>query len=208
MTRTITRLYETYPQARDAIQALKRAQFTDQEISLVGHPGTAIDADTASSAGEGAATGAGIGGAVGAGSGLLAGLGMLAIPGIGPVVAAGWLATTAVVGLVGAAAGGAAGGIIGSLVADGTPEHDAHVYAEGIRRGGSLVTVRAPDGREQEATAILARYPAVDPSARGQEYRENGWQKFDHTATPYVPVASPPTIPPPAATIDTRAPLI
>ena len=38
----------------------------------------------------------------GAGVGVLAGLGMLAIPGLGPVVAAGWLASTA----VGAAVGG------------------------------------------------------------------------------------------------------
>ena len=42
---------------------------------------------------------------------LLAGLGLLAIPGLGPVVAAGWLAATA----VGAAAGAATGGIIGAL---------------------------------------------------------------------------------------------
>ena len=41
-------------------------------------------------------TGAGVGAAVGGGAGLLAGLGLLAIPGLGPVVAAGWLAATAV----------------------------------------------------------------------------------------------------------------
>ena len=35
----------------------------------------------------------------------------------------------------GAVAGGAAGGIIGSLTRAGVDEDDAHVYAEGVRRG-------------------------------------------------------------------------
>jgi tetratricopeptide (TPR) repeat protein len=48
------------------------------------------------------ATGAGIGALVGGTAGLLAGIGLLAIPGLGPVVAAGWLASTA----LGAAADG------------------------------------------------------------------------------------------------------
>ena len=51
-----------------------------------------VDVDEVS----GATKGAGIGGALGGGAGLLAGLGLLAIPGLGPVVAAGWLASTAV----------------------------------------------------------------------------------------------------------------
>jgi hypothetical protein len=59
--------------------------------------------------------GTGIGAGVGGTAGLLAGLGLLAIPGLGPVVAAGWLAATA----VGAAAGGAIGGIVGALTEAG-----------------------------------------------------------------------------------------
>jgi hypothetical protein len=83
----------------------------------------------------GAETGAGVGTAVGGAAGLLAGLGLLAIPGVGPVVAAGWLVATA----VGAVAGAATGGLIGGLTGAGVSEDDAHVYAEGVRRGGSLV---------------------------------------------------------------------
>src|SRR5439155_20856442 len=92
----------------------------------------ATDAATA------AGTGASIGTVVGGGAGLLAGLGMLEIPGIGPVVAAGWLVSTA----AGAAAGAAAGGLIGSLTGAGVSKEHAHIYAEGVRRGGSLVTAR------------------------------------------------------------------
>jgi hypothetical protein len=54
--------------------------------------------DRAEAAGTGAGVGAGLGGA----AGLLAGLGLLAIPGLGPVVAAGWLAATAVGATAGA----------------------------------------------------------------------------------------------------------
>ena len=85
---------------------------------------------------EDAGKGAGIGAAVGGVGGLLTGLGLMAIPGVGPVVAAGWLAATAAGAVTGAAVGGAAGGIIGGLTDAGVSEDDAHVYAEGVRRGG------------------------------------------------------------------------
>ena len=84
----------------------------------------------------GTATGASLGTVLGGGAGLLAGLGMLAIPGLGPVVAAGWLAST----LVGAGVGAAAGGVVGALTDAGVSHEDAHAYAEGINRGGTLVT--------------------------------------------------------------------
>ena len=77
---------------------------------------------------------------------MLAGLGLLAIPGLGPVVAAGWLASTA----LGAAVGGAAGGLIGALTAAGVSKEDADIYAEGIRRGGTLVTARVPDAERRK----------------------------------------------------------
>ena len=89
--------------------------------------------------------GAGIGAAVGGIGGLLAGLGLIAIPGIGPVVAAGWLAATAAGAAGGALVGAAAGGLVGALTQAGVPENDAHVYAEGIRRGGTLVTAKVDE---------------------------------------------------------------
>ena len=193
MTQSITRLYDNRMHAEQAMQALRSAGLTDQQISIVAQrssdDGTAIDPDAVSDAGRGAMTGAGVGGAVGAGAGLLAGVGLLAIPGIGPVVAAGWLAATALGAVAGAATGGAAGGLVGSLTGDGMSEADANVYAEGIRRGGSMVTARVPDDRENEVRRILDTYPSVEPIARGEEYRKGGWQRFDETAAPYVPGA-------------------
>src|SRR6185436_6175539 len=115
-------------------------------------------------------------------AGLLAGLGLLAIPGLGPVVAAGWLAATA----VGAAAGAVTGGIVGALVEAGTSEEHAHVYSEAVRRGGTLVSARVADQDEARIQAILDKYPPIDPVARGAEYRKTGWKSFDPKAPAYT----------------------
>src|SRR4029078_5806436 len=103
--------------------------------------------DRAESAGKGAGIGAGVGGT----AGLLAGLGLLAIPGLGPVVAAGWLAATA----VGAAAGAATGGVVGALTEAGVSREDAHSYAEGVRRGGTLVSARGAHTQRSRLGPIL-----------------------------------------------------
>ena len=63
--------------------------------------------------------------------------------GLGPIVAAGWL----VAALTGAGVGAAAGGLLGALTGSGLSEEESHVYAEGVRRGGNLVTVRTDDSR-------------------------------------------------------------
>jgi hypothetical protein len=187
MTQTITRLFDNYDTALQAVRALKDAGFNDRDISIIGNTGNAHDGDIADATAEDASTGAGVGGVVGAAAGLLAGLGVIAIPGIGPVVAAGWLASTVAVGAAGAIAGGAAGGIVGALASKGVPEHDANVYAESVRRGDTLVTVQVPDDRELEATRILSRFTAVSPAAREAEYRGTGWQRFDQAGDPFLP---------------------
>ena len=87
---------------------------------------------------EAAGAGAGFGAVAGGALGALTGLGLLAIPGVGPVVAAGWLVAT----LTGTAAGGAAGGANGGLMQAGVSKEEADVYAEGLRRGGTVVTAR------------------------------------------------------------------
>jgi hypothetical protein len=117
---------------------------------------------------------------------LLAGLGTLAIPGIGPVIAGGWLLATAVGALAGAAVGGAAGGLLGALANAGVPEEEAHVYAEGVRRGGTLISVRAPDERAETVAAILRSSAGVDIEARRTDYLAEGWRGFDEDAPAYT----------------------
>ena len=174
MPLTITRSYEDYATAAAVVEELGNAGFSDSDISVIGHREDHED----SNAGEGAGIGAGVGGA----AGLLAGLGMIAIPGIGPVVAAGWLAATA----AGAAAGAAAGGIIGAMTSAGVDERDAHVYAESVRRGGSVVSLRTAEARAPEAEAIMDRATPIDMAVRRADYERAGWTQFDANATPYV----------------------
>jgi hypothetical protein len=180
--KTVCRVYDSYAQARAAVDAVEKAGVPSNDVSVVANKYVSAehaDVDEVS----GAAKGAGIGGAVGGGAGLLAGLGLLAIPGLGPVVAAGWLASTA----AGAAAGAATGGIVGALVDAGVDREHADVYSESIRRGGTMVTARVTDQDVSRIEALMATYKPIDPVVRGAEYRKTGWQTFDPSASPYRP---------------------
>lgn len=182
--RTVSRLFDDYAQAKQAVTELEASGIPSGDISIVASNADNRydrDNDGVDDRAEGAGTGAGLGATAGGVAGLLTGLGILAIPGVGPVVAAGWLATTA----LGALAGGTVGGVIGALTQAGIDEDDAHVYAEGVRRGGTLVTVRAEDGVAADAQAILDRQ-GVNAADRGRAYRESGWSRFDDAADPYT----------------------
>lgn len=175
MTVAGSHLYDDYGKAQEAVRALETLGFTSEEVSIASRVGG--DGELVDDAG-GAATGASVGAVAGAGTGLLTALGVLAIPGLGPLVAAGVFATT----LAGAATGAAAGGILGALTDYGVNEEDAHVYSEGIRRGGTLVTVRADDDRARMAGEIMNRYDPVDLPARRDAYKEGGWTRYDPDA--------------------------
>jgi hypothetical protein len=182
--KTVTGLFDDYTDANSAVNALESSGVPSDQISIVSNNADDRHKDH-SGAADGAGTGAGLGAVVGGAGGLLTGLGMMAIPGVGPVVAAGWLAATAVGAVAGAVAGGAAGGLIGALTDSGVSEADAHVYAEGVRRGGTLVTAKVEDAIAPEAEAILQRSNWVDPAARRSAYTAQGWTKFDDTLEPY-----------------------
>ena len=192
MSVVITRLFDTYEHATQAVRELEAGGIPHSDISIVANnQGGAIPADQAvdenGDAGTGAGTGASIGTVLGGGAGLLAGLGMLAIPGVGPVVAAGWLIATA----VGAGVGAGAGGLLGSLVGAGVDEDEAHVYAEGVRRGGTLVTARVDEGHRSMVEGVMDRASGVTASTRGPDYRAGGWEKFDEMAPAYQAGALP-----------------
>ena len=191
---TISRLYDDYNIAARAYNDLDRAGISKSDISIVAsnaegwydenarEPGRIdTDGDGVDDRTEGAATGAGIGGAVGGIAGLLAGLGLMAIPGLGPVVAAGWLVSTAAL----AVTGGAAGGLIGSLTQHGVDEDEANAYAEGVRRGGTLVTARVPEADAARVEAIMDRN-AVNIHDRRRMWERNGWTRFDPKAPAYT----------------------
>ena len=179
MTRTVSRLYDSYSQAQRTVEALEKAGFTSSEVSLVSRY---RDDNTLADEASGAATGATAGAVAGGTAGLLAALGVIAIPGIGPLVAAGVLATT----LVGAAGGSAVGGLLGALTDYGVSEEEAHVYLEGVRRGRSLVTVRTDDDKAGRAEAILDSYQPVNTRHRLDRYTKSGWSQYDPAAKGYT----------------------
>ncbi|MBR0995209.1 hypothetical protein JQ580_31310 [Bradyrhizobium japonicum] len=192
MTTTISRLYDTYSDAESAVTRLEGAGVPHSDISIVannsdnwyGSSSGKVDRDRdgVDDRAEGAGTGAGIGAGLGGAAGLLAGLGLLAIPGLGPVVAAGWLAATA----VGAAAGAATGGIVGALTEAGVSKEEASRYAEGVRRGGTLVTARVPDQDRARLDALLHER-AVNLQERSAAWQKSGWNDFDAASPPLSP---------------------
>lgn len=77
-------------------------------------------------------------------------------------------------------------GLIGAMTRSGVSEEDANVYAEGVRRGGTLVTARVEDEFAPVAEDILKRSNRVDPVDRRAAYQEQGWTRFDDTLNPYA----------------------
>ena len=157
---TLSRLFADGGSARAVVDELKAAGLPDDDIGIIAsshalsqpmrnadleNTGDVIDRDRHGRDGQTVNKSAGIGAALGGAAGLLAGLSAFVLPGIGAVVAAGWLGSL----LAGAVAGGAAGGVIGALIEAGVSENDAAGYAEGVRRGGTLVTIRVM-GQDRE----------------------------------------------------------
>jgi len=190
MAKQVVGLFDTTQDAHGAVQALRDAGFNGDDISVIVNESRGGDyaTDGGSEAVEGAGAGATGGAVLGGLGGLLVGLGALVIPGIGPVIAAGTLATALGTAAVGAGLGAAAGGLVGALVGAGIPEDDAGVYAEGVRRGGALVTVQAASDDDAERAAdILDSYNVVDIDERSATYRSGGWSGFDENTDVTAP---------------------
>ncbi|HEX6289710.1 MAG TPA: hypothetical protein VFZ66_10995 [Herpetosiphonaceae bacterium] len=191
--KNVVGLFESIRDAEAVVRELRAAGISDADISFAGRNADAatMEANTYtteghSEAAEGAGFGATGGTIVGGLTGLLVGLGAITIPGVGPVIAAGTLATALGSAALGAGIGAAAGGLLGALVGAGIPEEDAHVYSEGIRRGGSLVMAQVSDNMVDTTLDIMERYNVVDIDERGAEYRRSGWTRFDENAETYA----------------------
>jgi hypothetical protein len=159
---TITRSYETFEDARNVVVRLEREGLTADQVSMIGRQDTGD---------ERAVSGAAIGGAAGGAAGLLAGLGLVAIPGIGRAVAIGWLAST----IVGAGTGALAGGAIGAAAETHPAQPDAAYYAETVRRGGAVVSVKADPVIAERVHEIMDEGMPIDDVALRSRYESEGW---------------------------------
>lgn len=159
---TLVGVFHEASQAQQAVQALKRAGFKDEQIGVLGRHKEAMG-ETSDSGDTLAEEGAFAGLAAGAGVGALWGLGILSgvLPGIGPAIAGGTLGVI----LSSAAAGAATAGLAGALVGMGIPEEDAAFYEGEFKSGRSIVTVRT-HGRHADAVAILSKFGAYDVTSR------------------------------------------
>jgi hypothetical protein len=152
-------VFDTRREAETAVEELRRAGFSNEQIGIAGSDADAPLHDAGTRAEEGAVAGAIGGGTLGALGGVAVAAG--AISPIGPAVAGGLLAGL----LASTAVGAAAGGVVGALTGLGFPEEEARHYEEELAVGRPLVTVRAP-GRYDEAVAILRRCGARDSANR------------------------------------------
>jgi len=157
MTKTIAGFFRTRTEGETAYNHLLASGLDRDQVSFVA-------GDTRSPAigpieGTGAESEMPQDVAMGSAIGLAAGLVLLVIPGVGPFLAAGPLAA-AMGGLV---AGAGAGGIIGLLRDNGVSEEEAAFYEEGVKRGGSLVTVRGvTEEGEKNARKIMQKNGSIE----------------------------------------------
>jgi hypothetical protein len=155
-SRTIVALFPGRVEAEAAVRELKTAGFSNGQIGVATHDrvpsGESNTAPGPPDAEAPAAAGVVSGGIVG---GLLGLIGSLLIPGVGPVVLGGVLASA----LMGAGIGAATGGLVSALTSLGVTEHEAQYFDEGLRAGGTLVTVQA-GARTGEAVEVLRRREA------------------------------------------------
>ncbi|HWQ55260.1 MAG TPA: hypothetical protein VN442_16355 [Bryobacteraceae bacterium] len=172
MAQTVVGLFDEREQAERGVSDLLAAGFSREVISIVtGDRRTAADTPKIgplehTEAGMEAGRDAAVGGI----AGLVVGMVALAIPGIGPLIAAGPIAAA----IGGATIGAAAGGLVGALRDHGVSDEEAEFYAEGLRRGGTIVAVDTED-RENDASSIMKRAGAADIVERVEEWRAAGW---------------------------------
>ena len=188
MVKTVVGSFDSIADAAAAARDLRAAGFMENDVNVIANNQQSLgrEGDTATTTGEksasGAATGIVAGGALGGAAGLAASLMGLAIPGIGPILAAGPIAAA----LAGAGAGAVAGGLIGGLTDIGVSETHAEYYAEAVRRGGALVTVRADEARAEEAERIIRKHGAFDIEDRAVQWKSAGWTGYDPKAEPFT----------------------
>ncbi len=155
---TVVGVFTSSTQAQQAVTALKKAGYRDDQIGVVSQHSDGTTSTTNVDKGTKAEEGAVAGAAAGAGLGALWGLGILSgvIPGIGPAIAGGTLGVL----LSSAAAGAAAVGVAGALGGLGIPEEDSKYYEGEYRAGRTIITVQG--GNTVEAQRLLTQYGGYD----------------------------------------------
>ena len=182
MTVTISRLYDSYADAQRAVTSLEAAGVPHSDLSIIANNSdnwygadkrVDRDRDGVDDRAEGAATGAGVGAGLGGAAGLLAGLGLLR--------SRAWARSSRPDGshLLRSVRQPVPqrAGVVGALTQAGVSDEEAPLYAEGVRRGGTLVSARRiPDADRARFEAILNQ-SAVNLRDRSAAWQKAGWRK-------------------------------
>lgn len=153
MTHHVTGIFSDAHAAERAVHELIEGHFASEEISIVvadreGSHEERVEHGTGVAAG--AVAGGTLGGALGALGASLVATGVIAAPGLfvlaaGPLLAA----------LKGAVAGAAVGLEVGALAGLGIWKDEAHIHAEGLKKGGIIVAVPAVHEHADEARKVF-----------------------------------------------------
>lgn len=73
-------------------------------------------------------------------------------------------------------------GFFASLKSLTLPEEDRYAYAEGMRRGAVLVSVKVDESQMGRASDVLEHAGAVDLDAQEAEWRKSGWTGYNAAA--------------------------
>lgn len=168
--RTVTAFFDNHQDAQAAVERLIQAGVSRESMRLV--PGAQGGSTTATS---GATGGRGVSEAA---FGTHASGGTAS--GTGTSTSSGY-STTSTSGTT--TSGGT--GFWESLKDMFLPEEDRHVYAEGLSRGGYLLTVTTTEANYERILDILEHEGTVDVSQRESEWRKSGWTGYtgaDYTA--------------------------
>lgn len=179
MEKSVVGLYDDLATANNAVAELLREGIAPGQINILsrtveGHPGHLEHPRHAAHVMDKGLDGAGGGALVGGGIGLLASLTALAIPGLGPFIAAGPILAA----ITGAGLGALGGGLVGLSVGLGVDEAEAEYYAEGIERGGTIVSVTVPEEQVITVENIMNTTGLVDLEERAKEWKQEGWTGY------------------------------
>lgn len=187
---TVVGLFKTTQDANKALEILKRQNLDESEISILARQEVledlgVNDTEKKSEVALGTMAGAASGATFGTFAGLFWGLTAIAVPGVGLVLSVGALATILGSTIIGAGVGAAAGGLLlGALVKLGVPEEDAHLYAEGVKRGGVLVATQTDKEHAPQVAQLLREANAVDIDTLEDVLQDENWRYFEERPQP------------------------
>jgi hypothetical protein len=175
MSKAIAGFFRTQAEGEAARNAVYAAGFPNDQVSFITGDTRKTDLPKVGPVldGEGTEAEAGSDAFIGGAIGLAAGVIAVVLPGIGPLLAIGPLAGA----ISGLAAGAAAGGIVGLLKDHGISDDLAEFYAEGVKRGGALLTIHGVNNadREKLARKTLDDAGAIEVEKLADEWRRTGW---------------------------------